>query len=567
MQNYLNLFLRLSCTLAYMSSTNEPLQHCLKKPNKVLQYANASRIAGLYTDIGIKFGKKCFQAHRLILSCYSSYFKTMFETEMKEKYADIVTIDGVDASSLESLLNFIYTEEICINQQNVFDLLAASDYLQFDDAKQLCFDFLSSILSVETCFKVLNMADLYQNNYLLNQVFEFISENFAQILSNQDFKFQPKKYLLEILVNLNSDCVEERLVYDAIIGWVKHEEKRKDYLTELFQRLNLNKFSLSFLAETVATEALVIENHSCLKLVTKTLVANLQERVSRHPSKILGLGGEETQNEVFAVYGDDGKVYPALPQKVNLYCLLNIDDFVYCIGTTRNDFEVSTVGKIWRLKLYEINMKWEKVTSITIEKYNLRAAVYKNGIVVTDRYDEEGNLSAKFFDPLLNQWSALPSMNQDRSGHALVTYNGCLYCLGGYNYDDHATLSSVVMLSDVNGFWQPVEPMQTERDEFTAVSIMDTIYAIGGRDNQLQSIKSVEKYDPHLNKWVYVNEMNIARWGHSACVMQNKIYVVGGKNSKHELVTEIECYDLLNGNWSIVGNTNKKLYVYSVTAI
>ena len=541
-----------------MSSTNEPLQYRVKKPNKVLQYANASRIAGLYTDICIKVGKKCFQAHRLILSCYSSYFKTMFETEMKEKYADIVTIDGVEASSLESLLNFIYTEEIGINQQNVFDLLAASDYLQFDVAKQLCFNFLSSILSVAICFKVLEMADLYQNNYVLNQVFEFISENFAQILCNQDFKFQPKKYLLKILVNLKSDCVEESLVYDAIIGWVKHKEKRKDDFAELFERLNLRKFSPSFLTKTVITETLVIENHSCLKLVTKTLAVKLQELVSHHPSKILSLAGCETQNKVFAVYGDDGKVYPALPQNVRFQCSVKFDDFVYCIGG-KTDY------KVWRMKLYERNMKWEEVASMTFRYYEFKAAVYKNG-VAAGRSVLEDNPSLKFFDPSLNQWSALPSINQDRLGHALVTCKGCLYCLGGYDFKGGA-ISSVEMLSDVNGFWQHVEPMLTERNDFTAVSIKDTIYAIGGWNIQLSSIKSVEMYDPHLNKWVYVNEMNIERYGHSACVMQNKIYVVGGKNSKDEFVSEIECYDPLSGNWLIVGNTNEKLCYHSVIAI
>ena len=546
-----------------MSSTNEPLQYRVKQPNKVLQYANASRVAGLYTDICIKVGKKSFQAHRLILSCYSSYFKTMFETEMKEKYADIVTIDGVDASSLESLLNFIYTEEICINQQNVFDLLATSDYLQFDDAKQLCFDYLSSILSVATCFKVLQMADLYQNHCLLIQVFEFISKNFAQILCNQDYKFQPKKYLLEILVNLNLDCVEESLVYDAIIGWVKHEKKRKDDFAELFQRLNLRKFSPSFLSETIATEALVIENCSCLKLVTKTLAVKLQERVSYHPSKILSLGGYKTQNKVFAVYGDDRQVYPALPQKVSCKCSVKINNFVYCIGGIADDF------KVWRMKLYETNMKWEEVASIAIECYDCRAAVYKNGIAVAGFTFRKAKVKLVFFDPLLNQWFALSSMNQYALDSVLVTCNGCLYCLGGYNYEGLAinTLSSVQMLSDINGFWQHVEPMQTKRKEFTALSIKDAIYAIGGRDDQHKSIKSVEKYDPYSNTWAYVNEMNIERHGHSACVMQNKIYVVGGNNSKYEFISEIECYDPLSGNWSIVGNTNEKLYGHSAIAI
>ena len=461
-----------------MFSTNEPLRYRVKQPNKVLQYANASRIAGLYTDICIKIEKKSFQAHRLILSCYSSYFKTMFETEMKEKYADIVTIDGVDASSLESLLNFIYTEKICINQQNVFDLLAASDYLQFDDAKQLCFDYLCSILSVATCFKVLQMADLYRNHCLSNQVFEFISKNFAQILSNQDYKFQPKKYLLEILVNLKSDCVEERLVYYAIIGWVKHEEKRIDDFAEIFQRLNLSKFSPSFLTETVASETLVIENHSCLKLVMKTLAMKLQERGYHHPSTILSLGGYNTQNKVFVVYGDDGKVYPALPQNVSYPCSSKDDDFVYCIGGIENDL------KVWRMQSLETNMKWVDVASITIDCSNFKAAVYKNGIAVAGF--SSGKPSLKFFDPLLSQWLALPSMNQNRSHHALITCIDCLYCLGGYCYKGLAvpTLSSVEMLSDVNGIWRHVEPMQTERYLFTAVSIMDTIYAIGGLRKQ-----------------------------------------------------------------------------------
>ena len=230
-----------------MPSTNELLQYREEKPSKILQYANATRKSDLYTNICIKVGKESFRAHRLILSCYSSYFKTMFKTEMKEKYSDTVKIDGVDAISLESLLNFISTKKICINQQNVINLLAASDYLQVDDAKQLCFDFLSSMLSVKTCFKVLKMADLYQNHCLLNLVVQFISENFAQILlSNQNFKFQPKKYLLEILAKLNSDCVEEHLVYDAIIVWVKQEEKREDDFAELFQRLNLKKFHHHF---------------------------------------------------------------------------------------------------------------------------------------------------------------------------------------------------------------------------------------------------------------------------------------------------------------------------------
>ena len=85
----------------------------------------------------------------------------MFQTEMTEKYADVVKLKGVNATSLESLIDFIYTGKICINHESIYDQLAASDYLQINETKQFCFDFMFNLICVETCFGVFKMADLY----------------------------------------------------------------------------------------------------------------------------------------------------------------------------------------------------------------------------------------------------------------------------------------------------------------------------------------------------------------------------------------------------------------------
>ncbi|XP_078486205.1 actin-binding protein IPP-like [Ciona intestinalis] len=66
----------------------------------------------------------------MVLSCYSKYFNTMFNTEMEEKYKDVVEVHGVDAESVEKLVDFMYTGKININTNNVCDLLAVSDFLQ-----------------------------------------------------------------------------------------------------------------------------------------------------------------------------------------------------------------------------------------------------------------------------------------------------------------------------------------------------------------------------------------------------------------------------------------------------
>ena len=369
---------------AKMSSTvvSKVIRKRAEATNQILEYADNSRKTGVHTDVCLIADTKSFRAHRLILSCYSMYFRTMFQTEMTEKYADVVRLEGVDATSLESLIDFIYTGKICINHENVFDLLATSDYLQINDTKQFCIDFMFNGISIESCFSVLKMADLYQNSDLLNKTFQFISSNIAEISTKNDFKCQSKENILSLLSRLNPYCVDERSVYDTIIGWVKHNENRKDDFAELFQQLDLSKLSPSFLAETVSTETLVIENHLCSNLVMTTFAMKFKDGASNNPSKILSLGGLMTPSKVFIVYNTDQKVYPALPQASFGQCALKVDDFVYILKGGILDSRTNTV-KVWKMNLYKPNIKWEEVASTEVDRIFFRAAVYKNGIAIS----------------------------------------------------------------------------------------------------------------------------------------------------------------------------------------
>ena len=57
------------------------------------------------------------------------------------------------------------------------DLLAASDYLQVDEVKQFCFEFLESVLSSNNWFAIRSAADLYQDEHLHIQADGFVSKN------------------------------------------------------------------------------------------------------------------------------------------------------------------------------------------------------------------------------------------------------------------------------------------------------------------------------------------------------------------------------------------------------
>ena len=102
-------------------------------------------------------------------------------------------------------------------------------------------------------------------------------------------------------------------------------------------------------------------------------------------------------------------------------------------------------------------------------------------------------------------------MKQSRRGNQAAISGGCLYAIGGFNKRN--TLHSVERLDGLDRFWKSVSSMQTPRCWFAAVTCDDAIYAIGGQNSGSNILKSVEKYDCAADKWTYVSDMNIERWG------------------------------------------------------
>ena len=119
----------------------------IANPN-VLQYPNEKRNKGTFNDVIIEAGIETIAANRMILSCCSRFFERMFDLKMKEKYQDDpVQINDFDGKAVKALIDFMYSGEVTIENENVMDLLAASDYLQLDEVKQFCFELLESNLS------------------------------------------------------------------------------------------------------------------------------------------------------------------------------------------------------------------------------------------------------------------------------------------------------------------------------------------------------------------------------------------------------------------------------------
>ena len=89
------------------------------KAKNSLYYANENRKSGLFNDINIQVGNERFPCNKLVLSCYSTYFQTMFRTEMLERYQDTVELQGFDGKYIKILIDCMYGETIVIDDKNV----------------------------------------------------------------------------------------------------------------------------------------------------------------------------------------------------------------------------------------------------------------------------------------------------------------------------------------------------------------------------------------------------------------------------------------------------------------
>ncbi|XP_078490705.1 kelch-like protein 12 [Ciona intestinalis] len=243
--------------------------HNIDHASDLLRFANESRKDGRFNDIIIRIGKKNIPANKMVLSCYSKYFNIMFNTEMEEKYKDVVELQAVDAESVEKLVDFMYTGKININTNNVCDLLAVSDFLQILSVRKLFIEYLLTTITQQNCFTIQALADRFTILKLTEKFNNFVVENYQQVVSDDQFKKLSKDDVIKLLQSTH-DKVSSDLVYTAVMNWVKFDlASNESYLSELLKFVNFYEMSPKMLEDVVSVEVIAVEVVNCLSSISR----------------------------------------------------------------------------------------------------------------------------------------------------------------------------------------------------------------------------------------------------------------------------------------------------------
>jgi speckle-type POZ protein len=117
---------------------------------------------------------KTFQAHKLILSARSKVIQKMLITSMMMEASDSLEILDFEETTVEGMLEYIYTDQVVNLEDQAQSLLKIADKFKLPGLKASAEDPIVESLCVENAGDVLALADLTNGSFLKSHAIQFI---------------------------------------------------------------------------------------------------------------------------------------------------------------------------------------------------------------------------------------------------------------------------------------------------------------------------------------------------------------------------------------------------------
>ncbi|XP_026673021.1 RCC1 and BTB domain-containing protein 1 [Ceratina calcarata] len=153
------------------------------------------------SDFVVNVQQKSIFVHKAILRIRSEYFRTMFQNKWADD--DQCAMDQYQFSYnvYKAFLKYLYTDEIDLPEENVFELLELANSFNENQLKKRCTRIMKKAITIENSASIYSMAVEYDAKELEEYCFKFMlnhitavmqSENFAKLSENMMKTFKLK---------------------------------------------------------------------------------------------------------------------------------------------------------------------------------------------------------------------------------------------------------------------------------------------------------------------------------------------------------------------------------------
>lgn len=180
----------------------------------------------------------------MTLCSANDYFESLFNAEMKEKNMTEISLKEIDGKVLKALVEYCYTGQIAINQENIHATMAGASMYQFSCLAEQFQCYFRESICAQNCLGFWGSARQNAYNELDRFAFEFACEHFTDVTNADEFLVLGIELLLELLSNDRLEVDSEEDVFNSIEKWVNFDAAdRKVYFGSLIETVRMTEIN------------------------------------------------------------------------------------------------------------------------------------------------------------------------------------------------------------------------------------------------------------------------------------------------------------------------------------
>ena len=454
-----------------MLSLSRTEKYCTKVADEILQLRGEKALF----DFKIHVKDDVIPCSKFVMAVHSPMLRAMLTSDMAEVAKQEIRLDHIDLNIIQIILNYMYCENVSFHRDQLMDLIAAADYLQMTDLKEMCVDEVPGILEASNVIEWWKEAIKMNYDTIKKQCEEIMATNFGQISQQTDFLNLELDDMQHCMSDICGDTVKSDDAVDTILTWTNYEEGQIMFLEDLLHKVQLDKCS-----------------HRGLKAAFKTHGTLLDKSPMVYKLLFNALADVETDTVVIAggLEGEDDK------RKINKVCwnVNKSNEIVHMCDITTDDLGV---------------------------KCSL--CVIPQGFVITGGYRER---LCMMFTALTKIWVRLQDLLQERNGHGSICVRNVLYVLGGSVEKTGEKCSNSVHYMELKvGKWNDGPSLLLAVKFPKVANIANTLYLLDAEDS-----KKLWHMDVDEGVWKELAPLPIQDLCHGTNMIsaRDRLFVTGG---------------------------------------
>ncbi|XP_034550254.1 kelch-like protein 41a [Notolabrus celidotus] len=483
-------------------------------------------------DCVLKAGDRSIPCHRLILAACSPHFREIFfSADGKEVEEKEIVLENLDPSILDLIINYMYSAEIDINDNNVQDILAVSNRFQIPSVFTVCVNYLQKRLSKANCLAIYRLGLMLNCIRLAVAARDCIADRFETIAKDEDFLELAPPELFAVIGADGLNVEKEEVVFEVLMRWIgKDKEKRAKSLEEAFDCIRFRLLPEKYFKEKVEKDELIKANPELqkkIKMIKEAFAGKL-------PEKKKGKEDEEGEEGKLPGFLNDNRRYGMYAKDMVL--MLN-DTAGVAYDVQENECFLAAMS--------------EQIPRNHVSLVSKKNNLYVLGGLFVDEENKENTLQCYFYqlDSLGAEWLALPPMPSPRCLFAMGEFENLIFAVAGQDLQSNESHDTVLCYDTEKMKWSETKKLPLKVHGHSVVSENGLVYCIGGKTDDNKSTNKMFAYNHKRSEWKEVAAMKTPRSMFGAVIHKGKIIVAGGVNEEG-LSAACEAYDFGTNKWS-----------------